>query len=168
MNLFEILKQFKTIEPDGSYAEKSKRAILAMPQKVTAGVRLGVLRFIETGVAVVLAGFFILLITGGLTGNQPFAPVQYSVVDPQGLKAEAQAVDMQIELANVTYTESTSSLAVGNGAASTPAGVSSTKGLAPAFVKATSSAPSASSSTATSTASSTTLSVDQALQKLSQ
>jgi hypothetical protein len=106
MNLFEILKQFKNIEPDRAFAETSKRAIFAMtPQEPAASfwtARRTFFRIVETGIAVALAGFFVLLLTGGL-GGTTFAPVQYSAIDPQGLRAEAQAIDMQIELANVNY-----------------------------------------------------------------
>lgn len=106
MNLLEILKQFKTIEPDQTFSETSKRAIFAMnPQEPAASfwtARRTFLRIVETGLAVTLTGFFVLLLTGGL-GGTTFAPVQYSAIDPQGLRAEAQAIDMQIELVNVNY-----------------------------------------------------------------
>ena len=165
MNLSEILKQFKMIESDPAYREKSRRAILAMPQAQT-GIRFGVLRFLETGVALVLGGFFILLITGGIVGEQ-LSPVQYSVVDPQGLRAEAQAVDLQIQLANIKYDEVATGMSVATSAAeSTPAILGPSRITAPKQP-----APSAATSTpagteATSTSSST-LSIDQALEELS-
>src|SRR5271170_6443861 len=127
MNIFEILKKFKNIEPDQHFTEKSKLIILATPQKSPAlawqGLRV-VFRVLETGAAVVLAGFFLLLVTGGFQGSRYLAPVQYSVIDPQGLHAEAQAVDMQIELANVNYPESSaapvSTSPVAQGTVATP------------------------------------------------
>ncbi len=87
MNLSDIFKQFKSIKPDAAYAEKSKRVILASPQespaardwKAALGGR-GVMVFLhslETGVALVLAGFFIVLATGGFSGNKYLAPLQY-------------------------------------------------------------------------------------------
>lgn len=105
MNLFHILKQLKHIEPDPAFSATSKRAILAMAPKAEPWtVRRTILTVLETGVAVALTGFFIILITGGLSGSK-LAPVQYSAIDPQSLRAEAQAVDIQIELANLSYTE---------------------------------------------------------------
>ncbi|MGC9968189.1 MAG: hypothetical protein ABSC29_00435 [Minisyncoccia bacterium] len=109
MNLFQILKQFKNIEPDPAFKETSRRAILAYrpvaPTTHLWSAQRTLWRIIETGAAVALTGFFVLLITGAFSGSR-FVPVQYSAVDPQSLHAEAQAIDIQIQLANVTYAES--------------------------------------------------------------
>ena len=79
MNLFEILKQFKNIEPDRAFSETSKRAIFAMnPQEPAASfwtAQRTFFRIVETGVAVALTGFFVLLLTGSF-GGATFAPVQ--------------------------------------------------------------------------------------------
>lgn len=167
MKLSEIFSQFKRIEPDPQYSEKSKRAILAYPQPAAAVGERGMMVFfraLETGVALVLAGFFIVLATGGLSGTK-LEPVQYAVIDPNGLQAEAQAIDIHIQLANLEYSEVTST-ATG----STTPGM---RAAARAFTAAgtgtasTSTASSSASGNASSTAS-TTLSVDEALQALSQ
>ena len=171
MNLFETLKQFKTIEPDLHFTEKSKRMILATPQQSsvsfgTRGIR-ALFQILETSAAFVLVGFFILFITGGFRGSKYLAPVNYSVIDPQGLHAEAQAVNMQIELANVTYPESASPASTRAMAATPGAVTSSDETTIPV---ATSSSPAVTgnaSGTATSTASST-ITIDQALRELSQ
>ena len=159
MNLFELLKQFKTIEPDPVYKDQSKRAIFAARELVDWSPRKTILRIIETGVAFALAGFFIFIIAGGFSGSS-LAPVQYSAIDPQSLRAEAQAIDMQIQLANLNYAESS--------AESTPSGAAA---LAPATIAAPSplaAAGTSSTSTATSTSNaSSTVSIDQALEKLS-
>ncbi len=102
MNLFELLKQFKAIQPDAHYAEHSRRAVLASAQNPVAAPRKVftiALHVFETAAAVVFAGFFILLITGSVS----VAPVKFSVADQGVLNAEAQAVDMQIRLANLNY-----------------------------------------------------------------
>lgn len=164
MKLFNILSQFKRIEPDRDVAERSKREILMSPQAERMTLR-GVFAFlhvIETGAAVAFAGLFILMLTGAFTDSPAIAPIQPAVIDPQVLHAEAQAVDMQIQLADVEYAQ-VSSTATG---ASTVAGPGALKGaMSKALVAATSSA---SGSSSTSTASTTPLSVDQALQQLSQ
>jgi hypothetical protein len=172
MNFFEILKQFKKIEPDPQFTEKSKRMILATPQNSPVSGTLAARGFraffqiLETSAAFVLVGFFILLITGGFPGSKYLAPVQYSVIDPQGLHAEAQAVDMQIELANITYPESATPVSTPTMAVATSGATSS---LAVVTTSTATSSPSAAnaSGTASSTASST-LSIDQALRELSQ
>ena len=162
MNLFETLKHFKSIEPDPHYSDKSKRMILALPQNVLEERRVmaGFWGVLETGIAVVLAGLFIILITGIFPGASYLTPVQYSVIDPQGLHAEAQAIDLQIELANLNYPETTPSAAATGVVPKNAAGITRPKTSAPM-----------SATTATDTASSTgssTLSMEAALEKLAQ
>ncbi len=107
MKLFETLKQFKNLGPDADYAARSKRAILAMPQREPR--KYLVRSIFEAGIAVALAGFFVLLITNGFSSTSYLTPVEHSVIDSQVLTAEAQAVDIQIKLANLTYDQSQSS-----------------------------------------------------------
>lgn len=168
MKLSDILKQFKNIEPDTRFTERSKREILLSPQAPRRAMR-GVLAFLhvlETGAAVALAGFFILILTGSFAPTRSIAPIQYSVIDPQGLHAEAQAIDMQIQLADVEYPQVTSTAVTGSTAAA-PAALSNAfaAALGTQSTSTVSTPASAASSTATTTP---TLSVDQALQQLSQ
>lgn len=153
MNLFELLKQFKSLEPDPRYTEQSKRAILATAQSFGTSipaprrVTLAAFHIAETAAAVVFAGLFLLLITGSMSH---VGPVQLSVLNPNGLSAEAQAIDkMQIQLENLSYEES-----------SAPAAAVSPRSAA---ALATPSSPSDVTSTPSST-----LSVTDALQQLSE
>lgn len=178
MNLSDIFKQFRNIRPDAGYAEKSKRVILASPQESPSAVRgwgfalrgqglMVFLHSLETGVALVLAGFFILLATGSFSGNKYLAPVQYSVIDPNGLHAEAQAIDIQIQLASLDYSvvtstsESTTALSAGNITAAARA--LAIKGTGTASTPSATSTAGVSSSTAP-----VAISVDQTLKALSQ
>jgi hypothetical protein len=171
MKLFDLLKQFKNIEPGAEYSQRARTEILLSPQSERRTVR-GVFAFlhvVETGVAVVLAGFFILILTGSFSPTRSISPIQYSVIDPQGLHAEAQAIDMQIQLADVEYPQVTSTAAAGSTVTSTAA---LTKVFAAALgTQSTSSisTPAATGGSASTTASTTptALSVDQALQQLS-
>jgi hypothetical protein len=118
---------------------------------------------------VALAGFFILILTGSFSPTRSISPIQYAVIDPQGLHAEAQAIDMQIQLADVEYPETSTTAMTGSAVTSTAA---LTKVFAAALgVQPTSSVstPAANTGQSTSTASTTptTLTVDQALQQLS-
>jgi hypothetical protein len=173
MKISDILKQFKHIEPDAGFSERSKREVLLSPRSAPRTMRgvFAFLHLLETGAAVALAGFFILILTGSFSPTRSIAPIQYSVIDPQGLQAEAQAIDMQIQLANIDYPQVTSTAAASTVA--TPAALKNTfsKALATQSTSSVSTPPTAgddSTSTATSTATTTTLSVDQALQQLSQ
>lgn len=172
MNLFETIRQFKNIEPDPGFTEKSKRMILASPQKAEqSAAQRGLwifLHTIETGAALALAAFFVLLATGSFSGNSYLAPVQYSVIDPGGLHAEADAIDMQIQLANISYAEVSSTATESTTA--TAGGVGTAMPLIPTAAK-LKGVGAGNGVTATGTAvqnGSSTLSVDQALQQLSQ
>lgn len=172
MKITELFSQFRRIDPDPHYSEKSKRVVLASPRETVPVRERGVmvfLRALETGVALVLAGFFILLATGSFSGNKYLAPVQYAVIDPSGLQAEAQAIDIQIQLANLDYSEVTSTASQ----STTPTASAAmhplmASGIGTASSTSGAAASSTASGTASSTASSTSLSVDQALQALSQ
>lgn len=165
MNIFELLKQFKNIEPDRAFTETSRRAILAYepvaPAVHGSRAQRTLWKIIETGAAVALTGFFVLLITGAFSGSG-LVPVQYSAVDPQSLHAEAQAIDIQIQLANVNYAETAaeSTMATSGGK---PAGTASANPLLTTASGTAAGAPEAASSTASST-----LTIDQALQGLAQ
>lgn len=152
MDLLETLKQFKTIKPDETFTEKSKRAVLASFPLESPGImgifktQRFIFRMVETGAALALAGFFVFLITGGFSGSS-ISPVRFSAIDPQALRAEAQAIDAQIELASLNYSE--------------PALVESTQKLAATTGK------KSSVTTSSTTNVSSTVSIDQALEALS-
>jgi len=173
MNLFEEIKQLRTIEPDPGFVEKSKRMVLMSPQKEESSLGMrGIFVFLhtmETGAALVLVGFFILLVTGSFSGTKYLAPVQYSVIDPGGLHAEADAIDMQIQLADISYAEVTStaeSTTAMTGVAGVGTRLVALKGTKQAATIA-SALGSGSAGSASSTGTST-LSVDEALKQLSQ
>jgi hypothetical protein len=170
MKLYDLLKQFKNIEPDAEFTRRSRTEILLSPQNERRTMR-GVFAFLhvlETSAAVALAGFFLLILTGSFSPTSSIAPIQYSVIDPQGLHAEAQAIDMQIQLADIEYPQVTSTAMTGS-AAPSPAALS--KVFAAALGAGATSSVSTPASTVVATTStstaSTTLSVDQALKQLS-
>jgi hypothetical protein len=153
MNLLETLKQLKAIQPDPTFSENSRRSILAFIPTEPISSRRILVRFLAATGSFVLAGALIFIIAGGLSTTN-LAP-QFSSIDPTALHAEAQAIDTQIELLNVSYTES---------AASTEP-VPMVKISHPIVISGTS------STLAVITASSTptsTISVDEILQGLSQ
>jgi len=168
MKLFDILKQFKNIEPDAQFTAHSKAEILMSPRPERKTIRgiFAFLHIIETSAAVVLAGLFILVLTGSFSGTPSVAPIQYSVIDPTGLHAEAEAVDMQIQLANINYPQATEAATGTSGstvATGTPIKITAIKlPMSPAA-----SSTNTQTAGATSTSSSS-ISVDDALQTLSQ
>ncbi len=167
MTLFELLKQFKKIEPDTAFTETSRRAILA--HEPVAPIAHGwsaqrtLWKIFETGAAVALTGFFVLLITGAFSGTR-FSPVQYSALDPQSLHAEAQAIDIQVQLANVNYAEAVAESTMPTSVRK-PASAAAAR---PLLTTASGTTPNGGTGTATGPTSSvtSTLTIDQALQGL--
>lgn len=110
MDIFEAIKQLKNIQPDESSKQESKRVILSeipfeyVNLKKIFSPRIFFLRVFETGVGVAIAGLFIVIISGKFMGGS-VSPMKFSAIDPQALRAEAQAIDMQIQLANLNYSE---------------------------------------------------------------
>jgi hypothetical protein len=172
MNLLETLKNFKDIKPDAAYTEKSKRMILATEPRERWSFGRGLMNIFETGIAVALAVFFILVIAGQFSNAPYVSPARFSVINPETLHAEAQAVDIQIQLASVAYKEATSTTTAVNETTPQTVLASGTTplasaGFAPTALRASGVA-SSSVATSTSVGTSTAISVDQALKELSQ
>ncbi len=170
MNLLEILKHFKNIEPDSAYAEKSKRMILATDPREPWNLGRGLAHIFETGIALALTVFFILVIAGQFSNVPYVSPAQFSVINPATLHAEAQAVDIQIQLANVAY-RATTSTPIGMNETTAQSVTASGTVMAPsagftaAALEASGTASSSASASA-ATSSASAVSVDQALQEL--
>jgi len=157
MNIFERLKQLKFIRPETSFTERSRREILSTQPSLTAPrmtVRQILARALEVTVAGALVALFVLVITGGVA-NSPLTPVPFAAVSPTALHAEAQAIDIQIQLTKLAYQASeATATAESTPSSNAPMNVAVPAGAA---VAASSTGPSAPTST---------LSVDQALQAL--
>ena len=118
MELIELLKKLKNIKPDSDYSRKSRLVILShrenhMPvfsfsfygeqRRTIKQVATGVL---HSGWAMALTAIFLFLTIGSFSVLKILSPATTAVVDLTGLKAEAQAIDAQIELTNVVYNAS--------------------------------------------------------------
>lgn len=106
MNLLKLLKKLKEIEPDKHYTEKSRSVILSTPlaKKLKyASPWLPQLKFIG---AFSLASLIFFMLLGGFSNSKFSAPLKLSNLDPTGLKAEADAIDIQIQITDIHYRES--------------------------------------------------------------
>jgi len=170
MEIQDILKQFKNIQPDPTYTEFSRRAVLASAQLEQLSLRRILARVMETAGSVALVGLLIFAIMGGFSGSRYLSPVQFSGIDPAALHAEAQAIDMQINLANLTYTESTRVAESTPHASGSPfARATTTASAPPAAAAPAAAAPeNTATSTGTGNAPSSSVSINEALQKLTQ
>ena len=155
MNLFETLQELKKIQPGQDFSEKSRRDILISVPKEPFLPRFVFARVAGATGSLILAGILIFIIAGGLSTTN-LAP-KFSSIDPVALRAEAQAIDTQINLLNVNYTESPVSTAP------TPLSTTKTQKMTITDNIPSSTAPTAASSTPTST-----ISINEILQGLSQ
>ena len=106
MNLLELIKKLKEIEPDKHYTEKSRSVILSTP--LTKKLRytsswLPQLKFIG---AFSLASLIFFILLGGFSNSKFSTPLRLSSLDPVNLRAEADAIDIQIQLTDIHYRES--------------------------------------------------------------
>lgn len=103
MNLIELLKQFKHIEPDRDFSRKSRTIILGSRPSFRASAWMLFAQNLEFGTSVALASLLIIMVVGGFSVWGTFSPFPISNLDPTGLKAEAEAIDMQIQLTRLDY-----------------------------------------------------------------
>ncbi|MEK7546621.1 MAG: hypothetical protein AAB536_00325 [Patescibacteria group bacterium] len=109
MEPIELLKKFKHLGADSDYTRKSKIVILSQGNDKLAGFSLasreiaaGVFR---SGWSIAMTAVMLLLAIGSFSILKILSPAKTSVVDIGGLRAEAQAIDAQIELTNVFYND---------------------------------------------------------------
>ncbi len=100
MNSLEILKKLKEIAPERYYTERSRAQILSTEQPRRLSPWKIFAESLEAGSAMVLAGALLILILGGFSGINV---LNIASLNPTSLKAEADAIDMQIELTDLSY-----------------------------------------------------------------
>lgn len=107
MELHDLLKNLKEILPDADYARRSRHLVLSSKGEVfrPISVRQFFLQIAQTGPALALAVVLLLLIAGGVSTSNYFSPITLSSLDPVSLRAEADAIDIQIQLMNIGYAE---------------------------------------------------------------
>lgn len=105
-DIFTLLRKLQAIAPETGYTERSRRLILgaetASPFRVPWRF---LLRGLQFGSAIALSTLLVALLVGGLAIWKLLSPLQLSSLDPIGLRAEAEAIDLQIQLTDVAYTE---------------------------------------------------------------
>ncbi len=113
-NLEHILHKLRTIEPDQRYTDRSLNAIIGSPRNSKRWLSLTLLHIAEYGSAVALVSLLFLVMLGNSSLNSLFSPIQSGSLNSGGLRAEAEAIDIQIKLLDVDYIESSSTLPTSN------------------------------------------------------
>lgn len=104
MDLEKLLKEFNKIEPDPDYTRRSRLAILGFherdPKRTAWGLIWSSIKF-STGT--VITGLVIILIFVAFSVVEFSSPVSLTALDPITLRAEAEAIDIQIKLTALGY-----------------------------------------------------------------
>jgi hypothetical protein len=106
MELEHILKQLRHIEPDEAYSLRSRSILMAtLPsdERPSFSPWQVITHSLQFGSAVAMAGMLILLVLGGFSTWRFLSPFRLTSLDPAGLRAEAQAVDVQLEMTKLNY-----------------------------------------------------------------
>lgn len=99
----EILKKLQNIEPDREYSKRSRMVILSTSINEAPEWSLFAYLFTRRKIATALslAAIFAVFILGGLFGGGSYSNLPG--LDPISLRAEAQAIDIQIKLTSLVY-----------------------------------------------------------------
>ena len=104
MDIQKIIKILKSVEADAAYTARSRHTIMGMRR---GAPRLTVFSYIGTmlaeGSAIALAGALLLLIMTGFSTWEFLSPFELKSLDPAGLRAEAHAIDIQVQLTLLAY-----------------------------------------------------------------
>ena len=102
MEVEHILHKLKRIEPRAEHRERLRADLMSrmpLPRRLTW--RDVVFGAFQSGSAIALTVVVILLLVGGFSVAKYVQRV--AGLDPQGLRAEAQAIDMQLQLTGLDY-----------------------------------------------------------------
>lgn len=102
-DIIKQLKKLQSIEADKRFTERSRVLIVGTHKQ--RGVWDLILKNIELGASFALAGILLVTILGGFSAWKFLSPLKLSNLDTTDLTAEAQAVDIQIQLTNLNYDE---------------------------------------------------------------
>lgn len=109
MDLLTLLKSLRSIEPDEEYTRRSRERIVGVPRRPfwrLVRATLPAAYHLRRGPAFAFATI-LLMITGSILSYKLISLLRPSVFDQAVLYAEAQAVETQMELATVAYSEAT-------------------------------------------------------------
>jgi hypothetical protein len=106
MNIFELLKQLNKIKPDKNYVLMSKEKILKHQKQnevfeIKASLNPPRLIF-RLGYSLAITFSAFIIIFGAILFFKSFTP-KLEALNPQAIKAEADAIDFQIQLSKIIY-----------------------------------------------------------------
>ena len=104
MDLIKLLKQLNKVEPDPEYTRRSKLTILGLPENNPKRTAWGLMwSGIKFSTGSMVTGLVIVLIFVAFSAIKFSSPMPLAALDPITLRAEAEAIDIQIKLATLGY-----------------------------------------------------------------
>jgi len=104
-DLNEIFKKIRNINPDPDYVRKSRFLILESKPLKATGFWSFVFHNLQFGSVVAVTAALVLLILGGFSVLNFLSPFRLTSLDTISLRAEADAIDLQVEIADLSYDE---------------------------------------------------------------
>lgn len=107
MELENIFKKLKKIQPNEMYSRNSRAVILGTlpPEELETRTVWGILSHsFQYGTTVALGVVFLLIILGGFSTWRFLSPIADTNIDQVGMRAEAQVIESQLHLAEIQYT----------------------------------------------------------------
>lgn len=105
-----LFTKLKTVEPSQEFKARSRMLVLNTPQDLPAqfSVREISVRFFRSGFTFALSAAMLFLLVGGLSAfNKRFiSPAVLSALDPESLNREMENFNIQIQIAQVKYYDS--------------------------------------------------------------
>ena len=108
MEILDIFKKFKQMNPDADYTKRSRSFIVETPFVVASPLTSPWRAFMQSlqfGSAIALVGATVILIVGGFSSWKFLSPFRMANLDIATLRAEAEAVSIQVELTDINYRE---------------------------------------------------------------
>ena len=103
MDPIHYLKQLKSIEPDAEFSARTRAHLMSLTPHSPRLTLAHYLRSLaQSGGALALASVALILILGGLPFDTAH-PVVGTPLDPASITAEAQAIDIQVQLSGLEY-----------------------------------------------------------------
>lgn len=107
MELIELLKKLRALKADSVYTKESRAFILNTGRHERVNLAFFAKEIVSgifrSGWSMALTAALLLMTIGSFSVLKLLYPITTAVVDVSGLKAEAQAIDAQIELTGIQY-----------------------------------------------------------------
>ncbi len=107
MELIEVLKKLKKMEANADYTRKSRQLIMSQEKNAWSvfSFKHFAANLFQSGSAIAMTAMLLFLVFGSFSLWKIFSRGNPVAIELTGLQAEAQAIDIQIQLTSIAYNE---------------------------------------------------------------